>query len=193
MQAIMMPLGLVALGVVLIVLEAFIPSAGVLAVLAAISLIAGVIYAFVNGGLYVGAIFMVTSTGFVAGLIAWMIRTWPSTPLGRMILVEPAAEEELLPDRSEYEQLVGRVGQAESVMLPGGFVELEGKRYEAMADKAVEKDTWVEVVRVKNGRTLVVRAVSAEEALRSQQTIANEREPLSAPIDDVIPDPFRDS
>ena len=191
MNQLLLPIGLVLIGAFLIILEAFIPSAGILAVLAAISLVCGVIAAFISGGLQVGTSFLFGTTVGVGALIAWLIRIWPNTALGRMILVEPPPEEELLPDRTEFQRLVGCVGKATSVMLPGGLVEIEGKRYEAIADKAIDEGSWVEVAGVKSGRILVVRSVSEDLRRKAEEETRKTQDPLSTPIDDLI-DSFED-
>lgn len=192
MDIMLIPICLVALGVFLIAIEAFIPSAGVLAILAACALIGGVVAAFVQGGLYVGTAFMFATTVGVIAFVAWMIRIWPDTKLGKLILVEPSPPETLLPNRQAFQELVGRIGQTTSVMLPGGLIDIDGVTHEAVAMRAVEANTWVEVVKIRNGRILEVRPVDQEVALQRRQAAAREADPLSTPIDDVVPDPFND-
>ena len=192
MRELLLPIGLVVLGVLLLTSEAFIPSAGVLGVMSALCLLGGVVSAFYYGGLGVGTIFMMATIAGVGFLISYMVRKWPQTTFGKLVLIEPPSEKDLLPDRTEFKSLVGRVGQALSLMLPSGLVEIDDKRYDATAKTTVEKGTWVEVVAVQNGRNLVVRPVSAEKALRAREQEARSRDPLSAPVDEVLPDPFDD-
>lgn len=184
------PIALAAFGVLFIALEVFIPSAGVLGVLATVSLLSAIVSAFWYGGLTVGTIFMAITVIGVLFFIQYLVKKWPTTTLGRLILVEPPAEDELLPDRSELHSMVGRVGQALSLMLPSGFVEIDGKKFDASATGTVEEGTWVEVVSVRNGVNLVVRPIDEETALKAQREKAREENPLSAPIEDVVPDPF---
>ena len=192
MKDMLIPLALIGFGVFFLVTEAFIPSAGLLGVLSAICLVVGVLSSFYYGGMTVGTTFMTATFVGVGLLIAYMIKKWPETTFGKLILVEPPPEEELLPDRSELQSMEGRFGQAVSLMLPSGFVEIEGKRYDAVAQSTVEEGTWVKVQSIRNGRILVVRPVGAEEALQEQQAIDRERNPLSQPADEVLPDPFDD-
>lgn len=186
----MMPIGFVLLGALLIALEAFIPSAGVLGTLAGLSLLTGVIAAFWYEGMFVGTTFLAFTLAGVLALIQFLVRRWPSTAMGRAILVEPPPPEQLLPDRSELQSMVGRVGQALSLMLPSGYVEIDGKRFNASASNTVEKGTWVEVVSIRNGNNLVVRPISEEQALKVSNARTLDENPLEAPIEDVISDPF---
>jgi hypothetical protein len=125
-----------------------------------------------------------------------MIRKWPHTAIGKLILVEPAKEEQLLPDRTEIHAMVGRVGRAVAVMLPGGFVEIDSKRYDATAVATVEQGSWVEVFGIRSGRILLVRPVTEEVALQAAQEAEREqrrhKDPLSMPAGEGVPDPFDD-
>lgn len=191
MKQLFIPVCLVGLGVFLIAIEAILPSAGVLGILAALSLLAGVVSAFFYGGLAVGTGFMVATFVGVALFIAYLIRRWPDTTLGKLILVEPPPTEELLPDRSEVHSMVGRVGQALSLMLPSGFVEIDGRRFDASAETTVEQGTWVEVVSVRNGTNLIVRPID-EAAARRSQNEANAENPDFTTDEKPILDPFEE-
>lgn len=192
MKDLLIPLGLIGLGVFFLVTEAFIPSAGVLGVLSVLALVLGVISAFYFGGMTVGTTFMTATFVGVGAIVVYMIKKWPHTTLGKLILVEPAPEATLLPDRSEIHAMVGRIGQALSVMLPSGFVEIDGKRYDATAQTAIEEGTWVEVLSIRNGRSLLVRPISEEAALKAKKEVAREQDPLSTPFEEVLRDPFDD-
>ena len=192
MKDLLIPIGLIGFGVFFLVIEAFIPSAGLLGILAAICLLSGILSAYYYGGMAVGTTFMSFTFIGVGLLIAYMIKKWPETTFGKLILVEPPPTEELLPDRSEFQQLVGRVGQASSVMLPSGFVEIEGKRYDAVAQNTVEEGTWVKVQSIRNGRILVVRPVSEEVAIRARQETENGSDTIPDVTDDILQDPFDD-
>ena len=63
MREILIPLGLVALGLLLIVSEVFVPSAGILGILATISVLTGITLAFYYGGIVVGTLFTVRFSG----------------------------------------------------------------------------------------------------------------------------------
>ena len=188
-----MPIGLAALGVFFIALEAFIPSAGVLGVLAAVALVSAIVSAFWYGGLTVGTVFMAITVFSVLLLVQYLIKKWPTTMLGKMILVEPPPAEELLPDRSELHNMVGQVGKALSLMLPSGFVEINGKKFDASSGAGtVEEGTWIEVISVRNGTNLIVRPIDEETAIKAAQEKARAEDPLATPIEEVVPDPFGD-
>jgi len=160
--------GLFALGFLLLALELFIPSGGILGGMAALSGIAGVVAFFqysVGWGLTSLAALLIlapVSVGF-------LIKVWPSTPVGRrMILGSPGTEEaeHLRADserrRSEHaalEALIGTEGEAITDLRPVGEVFIAGERRECLAHgPAIEKGARVRVSGV-DGFSLRVRAV----------------------------------
>ena len=193
MNNLSVPLGLIAIGVVLLALEAFVPSAGVLGALAATAQLAGVVSAFWYGGMAVGTTFMIGTSVSVGFLINFMIRKWPDTLFGRLVLVEPPPPEELLPDRSDLHATVGRIGRALSLMLPSGFVEIDGKRYDASAEATIEEGAWIEVVAVRNGSNLIVRAIKEEAAIKAEKEKELADNPMAMPVSESLSDPFDDT
>jgi len=193
MREYLIPTGLVLLGVLLIASEAFVPSAGILGILAAAALISGVVMAYYYGGLVVGTLFMVATGVVVSGLIVKMIRWWPQSTIGKLILVEPPREEDLLVDRSETHSMVGRVGKTLGLMMPGGLIEIDGKRLEAVAETAIEEGSWVEVTKISNGRILNVRPITEERANEINRGPVADEDPLSTPVKDILDDPFEDA
>ena len=191
MTELLVPIGLVLLGLLILFLEAFIPSAGVLSVISTLCLVGGVGAAYYYGGFSTGTAFMVCTMVVVGVLISSMVKWWPHTALGKLILVEPPPADELVPDRSEIEALVGRVGQALSLMLPSGLIDIDGKHYDAFGNSTIEKGTWVEVTSVR-GRNLMVRPVSEEVARREQADRIKADDPLSQSVNQLLADPFED-
>ena len=79
---------LVAVGLTVIVLELFIPSAGVLGIIAAILLISGVVVGFISG-IQTGLIVFLAVLIILPVMFSILIKAWPHTPIGRRILIGP--------------------------------------------------------------------------------------------------------
>lgn len=191
-RQLLIPIGCVVLGIVLIGCETFLPTAGILGVLAAISVLSGIAMSFYYGGIVTGTTFLVVTVTVVAGVVVKLVRWWPHTTIGKRILIEPT-NEEILVDRSDLQLLVGRVGQTQGLMMPGGYVEIDGKRHDAVAEVAIEAGEWVTVTGLSGGRTLKVRPIDKAQALQSLQDAAGESDPLTRPAGDVLDDPFEDA
>lgn len=188
---------LLLLGLALVVLEAFIPSGGILGALAVLSVVSSVVLAFYSGPA-TGMFFLVTAIVAVPALLAMVFNWWPNTPIGRRLLLTVPDEDEVKPNDPQREilkALVGKVGVAKSVMLPSGPVLIQGRTIDALSEGvAIESGQHVEVVEVRGVR-VVVRATNApvSEMPRPKSSSSEEEEDLSQPIDSLGIDPFEDT
>jgi membrane-bound ClpP family serine protease len=190
MDPIYWALGLLVVGLLLVVLEVFIPSSGVLGVLAAMAVIGAVVVAF-TGGLRSGAIVVALTAILIPLVLSGAVKYWPHSPVGRLILIKlPKSDRDVLPldEWGDPKQLIGRLGRAKSKMLPGGVVVIERRKYDAVSHgAAIDLGQVVKVVGVRNGR-IVVR--SSDEILPEPPpesiptaAIESEEDLLSRPID----------
>ena len=176
---------LIVAGLVVIGIELFVPSAGILGVLAGALIVAGIVAAFLQN-LVVGTIVLVATSLSLPVLIALAIKIWPSTPIGKRILIGAMTEEEVLPQvdlQQSLQALIGHRGIAKTKMLPSGIVWIEDRNYDAISDGfAIEPGTPVEVIAIRTKR-VVVRPLSAEEL--SQSAPIDSADLLARPIDQL--------
>ena len=166
MSGLLVPTLLLLLGLAIIFLEMFLPSAGILGFLAAVVVIASVVSAFRNTDPTTGTLFLVGTSIIVPLLVSRLIHWWPHTPLGRRILNHPRPAAHWIPDRSARQQLVGRCGTAKSKMLPSGAITIDGKTYDALTEGIpVDPGQPVRVISIEGGN-VVVRPASQEELYR---------------------------
>jgi membrane-bound ClpP family serine protease len=170
------------IGLALVMLEIFIPSGGILGFLSAITVLGSIYVAFANGGAKTGFSFVGVAVVGIPIAIVLALKYLPDTPIGRRLLLGVPSEEEVLPEadpRHALRQLVGKFGKANSAMLPGGTVVIDGRSYEAVSESgAIDKGEPVEVVMVRTNR-LVIRKVKE---MPPQQTADDL---LSQPVDSV--------
>ncbi len=182
---------LLLLGLALVVMEAFIPSGGVLGFLAALAFVGAVVFAFISGPVH-GAILLFIAVFGTPVLIVLMLKWWPRTPIGRRILLGVPSSDDVLPDRRrrrELRELVGHIGQAKSVMLPSGPVLIHGRIIDAVSEgMAIEAGQKVEVVEVRGSR-VVVRPYEGDEEVE-QKSATGADDLLTRPIDSLGIDPF---
>jgi membrane-bound ClpP family serine protease len=152
---------LLLLGLMLVMVEVFIPSGGALGFLSIASLVAAIILAFYHRGAQVGFLFLIATAAALPITLMLAFRWWPKTPMGRRLLLGVPTSEEVLPDSPErrwLRQMVGKVGVAKSVMLPSGAVLVEGHMIDALSEGApIEAGQRVRVIEV-SGNRVVVRA-----------------------------------
>ena len=149
---------LVALAVALIVLEVFLPSAGLLGVAAAICLVVAVAIAvFAGPGWWRTVVVVSAAVVLVPTAVAGAMHALPRTPLGRTILAIPDVGDAVLPAHVvALRQQVGRFGLARTAMMPAGVVLIDGKRYDAVSEgPAIDPGKVVRVVAIRVGRLVV--------------------------------------
>lgn len=154
---------LLVLSLLLVAVEMFVPSQGIIGVLAVVAAIAANVLAFYTKGMTVGSLFILATLVLLPSSFGLMIKLWPKTSMGRRVLLDIPSGDEVLPPadpRRQLAQLVGRSGRAKTMMLPGGTVEVEGHIYEAVSEgMPIEAGDPVLVTQIRHNRLIVRRAV----------------------------------
>jgi len=130
-------LGFLALFFVCLILEFFVPSAGLIGVAAFVAAVVAILSAFghsVFAGSVVSSIVVVSTPA----ILYFMIRMWPHTPIGRRILNRKPGQrfdrkEQTLRDGTPMVDLIGQVGVAVTDLLPSGRVLIEGRKLDAVS------------------------------------------------------------
>ncbi|MBM4109491.1 MAG: hypothetical protein FJ255_11910 [Phycisphaerae bacterium] len=157
-------LGLIGAAILLVVLEVFVPSAGVITVTAVVVAIAGVVCLFIYETVWgVAGMLTVAVLGPVVGFGA--LQLWRHTPLGRKMIGVPSDEEvEARREAERHEQesrlaLIGAEGVALTDLRPVGVVRIGEHRMDALAQTfMIPAGSRVKVVHVE-GTQVKVRAV----------------------------------
>jgi membrane-bound ClpP family serine protease len=158
-------LGLLAAGLLLVIVEVFVPSGGLIALTATGCSIAGIYCLFrysTTWGL-VGVLIML----FLGPLVfMFALKIWPSTPIGRRIMGErppEVVEAERLADFKEREamqSLVGAEGKVLTDLRPVGLAEIDGRRYEVLAQSSFIPAGSSIRVTVVEGNQIKVRPIA---------------------------------
>ncbi len=159
-------------GIVLLMIEIFVPAYGMI----------GAIGVGVLGyGLY--RLFLISETaGFIGVIILAIalptalvitVKNWHRTPAGRYISSPNPllAESDRMPT-SQLAALVGQTGRAMTMLRPVGTCQFENQRVECKAEYGIiSKGTEVLAIRLVD-RTVLVRPVASESSATSEQSIA---------------------
>jgi len=185
--------GLLLVGLVMMVLEVFIPSGGLLGFISIAAIVASIATAFAEQGVVVGFLMLSVTAVAVPTTLAIAFHFFPATPLGRRIMPAPPEPQDLVPAADAYHharQLVGQRGRAICDLLPWGQVELAGERLEAVSRFGpIAAGDAVEAIDTE-GRAVIVRSVVQEPSLRafpepSQEALSAEE---SSPVQVEMPD-----
>lgn len=151
---------LIVIGVLLMIAELFMPTAGVCFALGAGGAIVGVTSLLVlntimgllaASGLILAVPLLIPLRGFAA-----------RTPLGKKFFLPSADEINATPDypvHATLEGLKGRYGQTTSVLRPAGTTNFSGRNVDTLSDgPMIEKGRWVRCIDVQGGKVIVREA-----------------------------------
>lgn len=151
---------LLAGGFLVIFLELFVPSAGVLGLIAGICLISGIIVGFIDSA-QTGMLCLLVTLIMLPIMLSAMIRIWPHTPIGKRILIGPVTKEDVELQGEYYDEiksLDGKLGVAKTKMLPSGIVIIDGKKFDAVSEGLpIEPGETVKVISAKGNRVVVAK------------------------------------
>ena len=187
MSSIVWAVILIAGGIGVILLEMFIPSGGILGLFAALSIISGVVVAFMDG-LKSGTIALVAVAVIVPVVVTMMLKWWPETAIGKMILI-PDRDRDLDAEPNPHAHLVGRHGVVRKQMMPNGQIMVDDRNYDA-----VSQGTLIEVgipimVVTADGNRILVRPVREGEAEVAREGSEQDDDiSMSDDIADVVDD-----
>ena len=163
---------LLSIGVVLIVIEIFVPGFGVFGIMGILSTIGGIIARVVGKGL--SAVTIVAYVGYliilvgVVSLIAFGIMVWSAKKglLSRTSIFSnstalPAGHTAGTPD---YSFLVGKIGSAITDLNPGGKIVVDAKTYSVISNgEYVYSNTPVKVVSCEGAKIVVKKFIKDQE------------------------------
>lgn len=173
---------LIVAGLCVIVVELFVPSAGILGIIAGSLLLAGVILSFVHDVVF-GSFVLIGLTILLPFLFVALVKVWPRTPLGKAILLDDLGHD-VLPE-TEVDSLVGQIGVARTKMLPSGMIEIDGEKYDAVSEGfAIGPGDTVKVISVKGNR-LYVEPFEGNPETATGDVPAADQDAFSTPLEEL--------
>jgi len=168
-SALAWPLLLLALALVLLVAEVFVPSGGVIGVAAFISLSLSLYQAFSHSR-ETGYSFLAADVVLLPLVFALAMYLWPKTPLARRVFLKPPGPEDFENSHSPHrlDHLIGQIGRSLTTLRPSGIVDFDGRRLDGLSEGGlIPTGTLVQAVRVRSGQIVVRTAPesSFDEAL----------------------------
>jgi membrane-bound ClpP family serine protease len=157
MSTLAWPLLLLALGLLLLISEVFIPSGGLIGFLALCCLGLSLWRAFQQStGL--GLNFLLADCLLIPLAAAVALHYWPRTPVGRRVLLTRPSPEEFEASHSNrrLDHLVGQLGRALTPLRPSGLVDFDGRRLDGLSEEGlIPSGALIRAVRVRGGELIV--------------------------------------
>jgi membrane-bound ClpP family serine protease len=144
-------------GVVLLAGEIFTPGL-VLGVLGALAMIAGCALAFSQFGQAMGALATFAAV-VLLGLTLYLEMVWlPKTRFGKKLVVHSTQHATSQPMPADAEIVMGKTAEAVTTLAPSGYVNVEGRRYEAFCQSGhAAKGAALRVIGLDNFRLIVTK------------------------------------
>lgn len=143
---------------VLLVVEVFVPSFGLITI-CAMGAMAGGLAIFFNYSPAAGWIGVIVAVVMIPTVLVIAYKMFPRTRFGRNVsLAGPnRAKGDAIPDTEQLEQMLGLLGRVTSPLRPVGMCDFSGQRLECVAESGyVDKNQVVEIIKVE-GTQLTVR------------------------------------
>lgn len=165
-------------GLFILILELFIPSAGILFFLSATCIVGSIIVAFLTdrtlGFVFLFGVILLTP------VVGWgAFQVWKRSPVGKRMFLEVSAVEAERDDPSEpsyrdpanYRSLLDRIGTTVTPLRPVGITDFSGRRVDTVAEGVmIDRGELVRVVEVQGSRVVVRKLEPAErESLASKE------------------------
>ena len=150
-------IALFVIGIVLVAVEVLVPG-GFLGALAGLFLLAGVATAFVQFGTGGGALATAVALLIALGLLYFEFVVLPRTKLAKKFSMTETVAGRSQPEVAERTAVIGREAVAATTLAPSGYVELDGRRYEAFCQSGhVAAGARLRVVEVDTFRLVVTQ------------------------------------
>ena len=149
----------VAMGLLLLALEVFIPG-GILGIFGAIALMIAVVIGFAVFGPQGGLLMALGLLIFTVVFFALWLKLFPRTRIGKTLTLSQDGKD-FKTDSDAPSPLLGRTGVAATNLQLSGIVEIDGKRVDVVSESGfITAGAAVKVVAV-HGHRVVVREVAA--------------------------------
>jgi len=151
----------VLVGVVLLVVEMFMPGFGIPGISGALLLLAGIVMTWMSYGAKVGLGMTVAVLALMGIVISVSVKSVNSGRMAKSndFVLKDAVNDGGEAERETMQQLVGKEGVAQTALRPVGAAEFDCGRLNVQADSEfIEKGTKVRVMRVA-GKTIYVKRI----------------------------------
>jgi membrane-bound serine protease (ClpP class) len=154
-----LPVCLVLVGLIAVIVELFVPAAGLVGLLGLGSIIGGVVTAYRDYGVVMGSVMLVSALVLVPLLIILYFKIFPRTFIGRRLILHDTQERErgfASYTAARYEDLLGKEGTAVTVLRPSGSIMIEERKYSVVTGgDFVDAGSRVRVIKVEGSRIIV--------------------------------------
>lgn len=142
---------LAIIGFAAIILEFFVPAAGVIGILGGVCVITSTVFTYLNYGLIPGTIFLFSCLIIGPVIFILYFKIFPKSIVGKRLILSRTQETERSP-----ESLLEKVGVTLTPLRPVGEVMIDNRRVNVITTgEFIPIDTKVKVISVEGNKTVV--------------------------------------
>ncbi len=149
-------LGLCIAGLAAIIIEFFVPAAGLIGILGFASIVGGVVIAYTQYGTMIGSIFLIGVAITTPLVMLAYFKLFPKSFVGRWLILgrsHVSGDEKIV---EKFSELLGKRGTAQSALRPSGTAVIDGRKYSVVTGgEFIDAGETVEVTRVEGNRVRV--------------------------------------
>ena len=155
---------LLGLGLLLIVAEVLIPSAGVLGILASLCVVGAVAWAW-SMSVGLGLNVLIAAAVLVPIFLMIAFKLLPHSPLTKKLIAGGFSFADGKGTDARNPELLGSKGEVTSPLRPAGMARLDGRRVDVVSrGELIEVGAPIEVIEVQGNRVVVGRIESASQS-----------------------------
>ncbi|MCK5155489.1 MAG: hypothetical protein KAQ69_03585 [Spirochaetales bacterium] len=151
--------GLFFIGLIAIIVEFFVPAAGIIGIIGGGCIVGSVVFAFLDYGILTGSIFILGALILTPLLIIFYFKIFPKTIIGKKLILNTKQSHEsgfTSFTQEKYRNLKGSSGIVIKDMRPIGIVEIEGQRFNALTNgEYLDSGNKIQVFKVEGSRVFV--------------------------------------
>ena len=151
--------GLFCIGLIAIIVEFFVPAAGIIGIIGGGCIIGSVVMAYLDYGILTGSAFLLGALILTPLLIMFYFRIFPKTIIGKKLILNTNQSHELgftSFTQEKYRDLKGSSGTVLKEMRPVGIVEIEGQKFNALTNgEYLDSGSRIQVFKVEGNRVFV--------------------------------------
>jgi membrane-bound serine protease (ClpP class) len=155
------PILLFVVGFIALFLELFIPAAGLIGAAGIVCMVVGTVLGYRSFGSTVGTLFLTGTLVGVPAMIVIGLKLFPKTFVGKRLILsfsQGQAEGFTSYTSERYENLLGREGEAVTMLRPSGMVLIDGRKHSVVTSgELIERGERIRVIKVEGSRVVVKR------------------------------------
>lgn len=149
---------LTILGFGAIILEFFVPTAGLIGIIGGGCVITGIVFTYMNYGTMAGSIFLICCAIVGPVILILYFKIFPKSFMGKRLILHKSMkkDEGFVSGEMGIEELTGKSGITETKLRPIGRAEIDDKIYNVTTEgEFIEADKKIYVIKIEGNRIIV--------------------------------------